>query len=57
MRTNDLILRIGGQEVADFVAFRRELIGLRPGQTLKLTLLREGAPIEVSSTLADPPAD
>jgi serine protease Do len=57
VRADDLILRIGGHEVTDFVAFRRELIGLRPGQDIELTLLREGTPIEVSSTLIAPPAD
>jgi serine protease Do len=57
VHTDDLILRIGDQEVTDFIAFRRHLIGMRPGQTLELTLLREGAVIEVSSTLAKRPTD
>jgi serine protease Do len=57
VRTDDLILRVGDHEVTDFIAFRRQLIGMRPGQTLELTLLREGALIEVSSTLAEPPVD
>jgi serine protease Do len=57
LRTDDLILRIGDQEVTDFIAFRRQLIGMQPGQTLDLTLLREGVQIEVSSTLAKRPTD
>jgi serine protease Do len=56
LRPDDLILRVGDHPVTDFVAFRRQLIGLLPGQTLDLTLLREGVQIEVTSTLADPPA-
>lgn len=55
LRPDDLILRVGDEEVTDFVTFRRQLIGLLPGQTLDLTLLRAGVQIEVSSTLAEPP--
>ena len=56
VRTNDLILRVGDQEVQDFVAFRRQLIGMRPGQTLELTLLRDGTLIVVRGRLAERPA-
>jgi len=57
VRIDDLILRVGDQEVTDFIAFRRLLIGMRPGQTLELTLLREGALIEIRSTLTERPSD
>jgi serine protease Do len=55
VRVDDLILRVGGQEIPDFVAFRRQLISLRPGNILELTVLREGEQIEISSTLVAPP--
>jgi len=55
VRVDDLILRVGDQEVPDFVAFRRQLISLRPGSHLDLTILRDGELIEISSTLESPP--
>jgi serine protease Do len=55
VRVDDLILRIGGQEIPNFIAFRRQLISLRPGNTLELTILREGEQIEINSTLVAPP--
>ena len=56
VRADDLVLRVGDQEIPDFVTFRRQLISLRPGNTLELTILREGEQIEISSTLAVPPS-
>jgi S1-C subfamily serine protease len=55
VRVDDLILRIGDQEIPDFIAFRRQLISLRPGNDLELTILREGEQIEINSTLTAPP--
>ncbi len=57
VRVDDLILRVGDQEIPDFIAFRRQLLSMRPGNTLNLTILREGEQIEVSSTLVAPPKD
>lgn len=51
LRVGDLVRRVGGVEVPNFVAFRRELIGLLPGQQLSMTLSRGGTPIEIQSTL------
>jgi S1-C subfamily serine protease len=47
----DLVRRVEGVEVSNFVAFRRELIGMLPGQRLSMTLERAGAPVEIESTL------
>jgi S1-C subfamily serine protease len=55
VRVDDLILRIGDQEIPDFIAFRRQLISLRPGSKLELTILRDGEQIEIDSTLVTPP--
>lgn len=55
VRADDLVLRVGDQEIPDFIAFRHQLIGLRPGNTLKLTILRDGEQIEIKSTLVAPP--
>ena len=56
VRVDDLILRVGGQEIEDFIAFRRQLVSLRPGNTLELTILRDGEQIEINSTLVAPPS-
>jgi serine protease Do len=55
IRPDDLILRVGDQEVPNFIAFRHQLISLRPGNVLALTILRDGQQIEVESTLVAPP--
>jgi len=55
VRADDLVLRVGDQEVPDFIAFRHQLIDLRPGSTLRLTILRDGEQIEISSKLEAPP--
>jgi S1-C subfamily serine protease len=55
VHVDDLILRIGDQEIPDFIAFRRQLISLRPGSKLELTVLRDGEQIEINSTLVTPP--
>lgn len=52
----DLVRRIEGVEIPDFVAFRRQLIGLLPDQELSMTLSRAGAPIEIRTTLATRPS-
>jgi serine protease Do len=56
IRVDDLILRVGDQEIPDLIAFRRQLISLRPGNTLELTILRDGEQIEIKSTLVVPPS-
>jgi S1-C subfamily serine protease len=55
VRVDDLVLLVGDQEIPDFIAFRRQLISLRPGNTLELTVLRDGEQIEIKSTLVVPP--
>ncbi|MCH8083764.1 MAG: trypsin-like peptidase domain-containing protein [Myxococcales bacterium] len=56
VRVDDLVLRVGDQEIPNFIAFRRQLITLRPGNTLELTILRDGEQIEINSTLVTPPS-
>jgi S1-C subfamily serine protease len=55
IRADDLILRVGDQEIPDFIAFRRQLISLQPGSRLDLTILRNGEQIKINSTLTAPP--
>jgi S1-C subfamily serine protease len=55
VRPADVIVAIDGQPIADFVAFRRELIGRLPGQKLRLLVSRGGELIEFESVLAPKP--
>lgn len=55
LRKDDLIVRISGEDVRDFISFRRKLLDLRPGQTFELTLSRDGEQFEVSTVLAKSP--
>jgi S1-C subfamily serine protease len=55
LRADDVIVRVGGREVQSFVGFRRSMLGLLPGETVGLTVLRGGETIEVTSRLATNP--
>ncbi|HXV36715.1 MAG TPA: trypsin-like peptidase domain-containing protein [Myxococcota bacterium] len=57
VRTQDVIVRIGDEQIGNIIAFRRQLISLRPGSTLELTVLRDGEPIEIRSTLVARPSE
>jgi serine protease Do len=52
----DVIVRIDGQEVGDFVAFRRRTLALLPGHELELTVFRAGELRELRGTLVRNPA-
>jgi serine protease Do len=51
VQPDDVVLRIEGEDVRDFIAFRRQLLGLRPGQPFRMTLERSGERIEITSVL------
>ncbi len=55
LRAKDLVLEVEGQEIPNFIAFRRQLLGLLPGQKLSMTLSRDGVPFEIDSTLIKKP--
>ena len=52
----DVIVRIDGQEVEGFVAFRRHTLALLPGHEVELTVFRGGELRELRSTLVRNPA-
>ena len=56
LREGDLVRRIEGVEIPNFVMFRRQLIGMLPGQELSMTLSRAGTLIEIKSTLGIRPS-
>lgn len=52
---DDVIVRIDDRDIESFVVFRRQILGLLPGQEIRLTLFRNGALREITSTLAANP--
>ncbi len=56
LEPNDVIVRIDGQEVGGFVAFRRRTLALLPGHEVELTVFRGGELRELRSTLVRNPA-
>ena len=51
MKPDDIIMALNGQPVGRFLLLRRELLSLSPGVQLNLTIFREGAMMEIKSTL------
>jgi len=55
LRVGDLITSVNGAPVTGFVAFRRRLLPLLPGDELVLGVLRAGERLELRGRLAEPP--
>ncbi len=53
LRSGDVVTVINGVAVADFTALRNSIRGMKPGDTVSLTVLRDGATIELSGTLGE----
>ena len=51
IRTKDIIAKLNGQSIKDFLLFRRKLMGLAPGFMIHLSIFRDGETKEISSTL------
>ncbi len=52
VQTKDIIVEVNGQKIDRFLKFRRKLLGLTPGQKIRLTLFREGKTFGLTQTLA-----
>jgi M6 family metalloprotease-like protein len=52
LRSGDLLLKIGGQALGSAEALRDQLQIRSPGEVLKLEVVREGKPLELTATLA-----
>jgi M6 family metalloprotease-like protein len=52
VKSSDVLVKLGAAEVKDEDAFREALRDRGPGDAVKLSLLRDGKPIEVTATLA-----
>jgi len=51
VRPKDIIIQLNGQSLENFIIFRRKLLGLAPGHTIRLTIFRDGKIFETSSKL------
>ena len=51
MKPDDIIMALNGHPVGRFLMLRRELLSLSPGVQLDLTVFRNGAMLEIKSTL------
>ncbi|HIJ19737.1 MAG TPA: PDZ domain-containing protein, partial [Deltaproteobacteria bacterium] len=52
IKPDDIIIELDKHSLKSFLLFRRKLLGMTPGYTMHLTIFRNGATIEISSTLA-----
>ncbi len=53
LKPDDIIMALDGQPVGRFLLLRRELLSLSPGVQLSLTIFRDGAIMEIKSTLGE----
>jgi serine protease Do len=51
LRVKDIIVKINGQTVENFLFFRRKLLGLGPGQQIRFSVFRNGKRIEMAGVL------
>jgi serine protease Do len=56
LREEDVVVGVNGERVDGFLHFRRKLLGLLPGQTISVTVLRDGEIVTLSPTLGTRPA-
>jgi serine protease Do len=56
VQPGDLIVRVGDREIDSFVLLSRHLMRLLPGDEIRVTLLRGGDLVDITSTLIENPA-
>jgi hypothetical protein len=55
LQAGDLLLRMKGQELESYEVFKEKLAAHHPGDTVSLTVEREGEPVELSLTFGERP--
>jgi len=55
LKSRDVLLELNGKKVQTYDAFRNEIATIRPGNTIRLSGLRDGKPLELKVTLAERP--
>ena len=51
LRPNDIVIELNGRELQSFLIFRRILLGLAPGQEIRMIIFRNGENKEITGTL------
>lgn len=56
LREDDVVVGVNGVRLDGFLHFRRKLLGLLPGQTIRVTVLRDGEIVTLAPTLGKRPS-
>jgi serine protease Do len=57
LRAGDVVVELGGAPIKEVPDLQRRIAAVRPGQTMKLTVIRERKPVAVSVKIGEMPAD
>src|SRR5437867_9392419 len=57
LRAGDVVVELGGSAIKEVPDLQRRVAAVKPGQTMKLTVIRERKPVAVSVKIGEMPAD
>ncbi|MFC6669477.1 PDZ domain-containing protein [Marinobacterium aestuariivivens] len=57
MQPGDIMTAIGGVPVDDSRASMNQIAGLKPGETVKIDILRNGKPLQLSVAIGERPPE
>src|SRR5437867_1749707 len=57
LRAGDVVVELGGAPIKEVPDLQRRIAAVKPGQTMKLTVIRERKPVAVSVKIGEMPAD
>jgi serine protease Do len=55
LKRQDVIVELNGKKIESYDSFRNEIAAMRPASAVRLNILREGKPLELSVTLGERP--
>ncbi len=57
LRAGDVVVELGGTPIKEVPDLQRRIAAVKPGQTMKLTVIREKKPVPVTVKIGEMPAD
>src|SRR5437870_6534133 len=57
LRAGDVVVELSGAQIKEVPDLQRRIAAVKPGQTMKLTVIREKKPVAVTAQLGELPAD
>ena len=57
LRAGDVVIDLSGTPIKEVPDLQRRIAGIRPGQTMKLTVIRDKKPVSVTVKIGEMPAD